>query len=46
VHFEVRHGGKILEPFVGLEGAKNCKAGARPLWQSTKLADGSADPVW
>jgi hypothetical protein len=39
LHFEVRHGGKSLDPFVGLAGAKDCEAGERPLWQSQALRD-------
>jgi hypothetical protein len=32
LHFEVRHRGKTVDPFVGQERAEPCGSGERPLW--------------
>jgi murein DD-endopeptidase MepM/ murein hydrolase activator NlpD len=37
VHFEVRHRGRAVDPFVGPEGAEACRPGARPLWDGAAL---------
>src|SRR5205814_1010195 len=37
LHFEVRHGGKTVDPFVGLDGSEPCQAGAHPLWTRQAL---------
>lgn len=37
LHFEVRHRGKVVDPFVGLEAVKDCQAGDQPLWQRQTL---------
>jgi hypothetical protein len=37
LHFEVRHRGKAVDPFVGLEATKQCQAGEEPLWQQQTL---------
>jgi hypothetical protein len=34
LHFEVRHRGQTVDPFVGLDRAEPCKAGAGTLWQA------------
>jgi len=33
LHLEIRHNGKTVDPFVGLEPAQACMPGDRPLWQ-------------
>jgi hypothetical protein len=37
LHFEVRHRGRAVDPFVGEEGAPPCRLGARPLWARPAL---------
>jgi hypothetical protein len=37
LHLEVRHGGRTVDPFVGLESAEACKPGDRPLWRKEAL---------
>lgn len=37
LHFEVRHRGRALDPFVGQDGAPPCRLGARPLWAGPAL---------
>ena len=37
VHFEVRHHGKTVDPFVGEEGGESCQVGAQPLWAGPAL---------
>ena len=32
VHFEVRHNGKAVDPFVGVSGGDACSLGKQPLW--------------
>jgi len=41
LHFEVRHQGRTVDPFVGLEQPEPCKAGDGALWQP-RLADALA----
>lgn len=36
VHFDVRHGGEVIDPFVGVESA-GCGPGANPLWAAEVL---------
>lgn len=38
LHFEVRHQGKTVDPFVGLEAGEACVLGRTPLWQGSDLA--------
>ncbi len=37
LHLEVRHDGKTVDPFTGLESAEACQPGDRPLWQEQAL---------
>ena len=37
LHFEVRHRGRAVDPFVGRDGAEACRLGARPLWAAPAL---------
>ena len=38
VHFEIRHGGESIDPFIGLGTPRDCGAGADPLWSETAMA--------
>lgn len=38
LHFEVRHLGKAVDPFVGPEAGEPCRLGERPLWERPALA--------
>jgi hypothetical protein len=38
LHFEVRHGGRTVDPFVGLDAGEPCRAGTHPLWPKEALA--------
>lgn len=38
LHWTVRHGGRVLDPFRGLSGAEGCGAGEAPLWAPGTLA--------
>ena len=35
LHFEVRRGEQVVDPFVGLTGSQGCRATRRPLWSKT-----------
>jgi hypothetical protein len=37
LHFEVRHRGKTVDPFVGEEAGEACAPGPRPLWRKEDL---------
>jgi hypothetical protein len=38
LHFEVRHLGRTVDPFVGVEAGEACALGLKPLWQGSDLA--------
>jgi hypothetical protein len=37
LHFEVRHRGSAVDPFVGLEAGEACNPGDRPLWRDDAI---------
>lgn len=37
LHFEVRHHGAAVDPFVGVDGGRACAAGDRPLWRADAM---------
>ncbi len=37
VHFEIRFRSKPVDPFIGLQGRKDCGPGKAPLWSATAL---------
>jgi hypothetical protein len=37
LHFEVRHRGQTVDPFVGIEGGESCAPGRQPLWNAQAL---------
>ena len=45
LHFDVRHNGEVVDPFVGPDRAQQCGTGARPLWSADVLADLTYQPV-
>jgi hypothetical protein len=45
LHFEVRHGESVVDPFVGLERASRCAAGERPLWAPQVMRDLTYQPL-
>ena len=38
IHLAVRHDKKVVDPFVGLDGAEKCATGRNPLWKPEVLA--------
>jgi hypothetical protein len=44
LHFDVRHGDRVVDPFVGAEPA-DCGVGARPLWAAEVMAQLAYRPV-
>jgi hypothetical protein len=45
VHFDVRHGERVVDPFVGAEPAADCGPGRRPLWASDVMDQLAYRPV-
>ncbi len=45
LHFDVRHGDDVVDPFVGTEAAAECGPGKRPLWTAEVMARLSYQPV-
>jgi hypothetical protein len=45
LHFEVRHGEGVVDPFVGLQRTAGCAAGERPLWAPQVMRDLAYQPV-
>lgn len=45
VHFDVRHGDDIVDPFVGLERDRDCGPGEHPLWRADVMAELAYQPV-
>jgi Peptidase family M23 len=45
VHFDVRQGEEVIDPFVGLERAEACGPGPRPLWRADVMASLAYQPV-
>lgn len=37
LHFEIRHQGKAVDPFVGINGGDTCSVGKQPLWATDTL---------
>ena len=37
LHFEIRHLGKPVDPFVGIDGGDSCEVGKQPLWLEDTL---------
>lgn len=37
LHFEIRHQGKPVDPFMGISGGELCSAGKQPLWTKETL---------
>jgi Peptidase family M23 len=45
LHFDVRRGDDVVDPFVGTEPAADCGPGRQPLWSAAVLAQLSYQPV-
>jgi murein DD-endopeptidase MepM/ murein hydrolase activator NlpD len=45
LHFDLRQGERIVDPFVGLERADECGPGSRPLWREDVMAQLVYQPV-
>ena len=45
VHFDVRHGERVVDPFVGIEPAADCGPGRQPLWASDVMDQLAYQPV-
>jgi hypothetical protein len=45
VHFDVRHGERVVDPFVGNEAAPDCGPGWQPLWASNVMDQLTYQPV-
>jgi murein DD-endopeptidase MepM/ murein hydrolase activator NlpD len=45
LHFDLRQGERIVDPFVGLERTDQCGPGARPLWREDVMAQLVYQPV-
>ncbi len=45
LHFDVRHGDDIIDPFVGLGRDRDCGPGEDPLWRADVMADLAYQPV-
>jgi murein DD-endopeptidase MepM/ murein hydrolase activator NlpD len=45
VHFDLRQGDRIVDPFVGMERADLCGPGPRPLWREDVMAQLVYQPV-
>jgi Peptidase family M23 len=45
LHFDLRHGDRAIDPFVGADGAQDCGSGKEPLWQAGVMAAISYQPV-
>ncbi|MGH6916508.1 MAG: M23 family metallopeptidase [Geminicoccaceae bacterium] len=45
LHFDLRHGDRAVDPFVGTDGAQGCAAGERPLWHADVMAELAYQPV-
>ncbi len=45
LHFDVRHGDDIIDPFVGLERDPQCGPGKEPLWRADVMAELAYQPV-
>jgi murein DD-endopeptidase MepM/ murein hydrolase activator NlpD len=45
VHFDVRHGDQVVDPFVGPEPAGDCGPGKDPLWRADVMAALAYQPV-
>ena len=43
IHFSVRHGGRVIDPFVGPLNSANCKIGISPLWTDAAVQDVSQE---
>jgi Peptidase family M23 len=45
VHFDVRHGEQVIDPFVGLQREEPCGPGPEPLWRADAMAKLVYQPV-
>lgn len=45
LHFDVRRGETIVDPFVGLERTEDCGPGAAPLWRPEVMSELAYQPV-
>src|SRR5919106_3665546 len=45
LHFDLRHGDRAIDPFVGADGAQDCGPGREPLWQAEVMAAFAYRPV-
>jgi Peptidase family M23 len=45
VHFDLRQGDRVVDPFVGLERADQCGPGSQPLWREDVMAQLVYQPV-
>lgn len=45
LHFDLRHGERAVDPFVGTDGAQGCGPGLRPLWNADAMAALAYRPV-
>jgi hypothetical protein len=45
LHFDVRQGERVIDPFVGLQRTEQCGAGPEPLWRAEVMAQLAYQPV-
>jgi hypothetical protein len=45
LHFDVRHGDDIVDPFVGLKRDRDCGSGKDPLWRADVMTELAYQPV-
>jgi hypothetical protein len=45
VHFDIRHGEQVIDPFVGPEPGPDCGPGKHPLWRADVMAALAYQPV-
>jgi Peptidase family M23 len=45
LHFDVRQGEQVIDPFVGIERAEPCGPGPQPLWRADVMAELDYQPV-
>jgi hypothetical protein len=45
LHFDVRQGEQVIDPFVGLQREKDCGPGSEPLWRADVMARLGYQPV-
>ncbi len=45
LHFDVRHGDEVIDPFIGLERSQDCGPGPAPLWRPEVMRQLAYQPV-